>query len=504
MGQMRIKQFRGATQGSILFLGNNATVTEDYNKLRWDQSTNTMNVDGSVQISTSGNLKITSPDSYYYSFTGSVIGEDRTLIIPELTVGILNLPSDTFVFKESEQTLSNKTLITPVLIGPTVSNPYVTGLATFSRVVIKDAPDNISSAQVKKLAKNSSNEVIEIEPYQRLDFYFTNNSTTTTTATNSWVRVLGTGTLSSLTSNTFTYSGPTVVTLISATGDGGFESSALQGATAAFSANGWTLSNGSQTNKWFIGTTGASGSGYGAYISNNNGASNAYTNNAASAVWFYRDFTVPPYITSCDLNFSLRTTGENTYDVLAVFNYPTSTTPAAGSPDPAVTDSNWGSGTGGKLQQYSVQTGYGNKNLTISLSLSTAPQTRRLAFAWRNDSSIGTNPPASIDKISLTYTSIPEITYTGSQSTFKAILSGSFQATAAISSVGVAIVKNGLTASAISESSFNINTNYKDSFVVQDSFTLSNGDTIFPYIINRVSSTSVLVNDLKLSLIQVD
>ena len=38
MAQQDIKQIRGASQGSVIFLGTNSVVSEDYNKLNWDQS----------------------------------------------------------------------------------------------------------------------------------------------------------------------------------------------------------------------------------------------------------------------------------------------------------------------------------------------------------------------------------------------------------------------------------------------------------------------------------
>ena len=36
MAQQNIKQIKGASQGSVLFLGTNSVVSEDYNNLNWD------------------------------------------------------------------------------------------------------------------------------------------------------------------------------------------------------------------------------------------------------------------------------------------------------------------------------------------------------------------------------------------------------------------------------------------------------------------------------------
>jgi hypothetical protein len=50
MSQINIKQIRGASQGSILFLGTNSVVSEDFNNLNWNQSNNILYVNGNLQI----------------------------------------------------------------------------------------------------------------------------------------------------------------------------------------------------------------------------------------------------------------------------------------------------------------------------------------------------------------------------------------------------------------------------------------------------------------------
>ena len=49
MALLDIKQLHGASQGSILFLGTNSIVSENYNNLRWNQVTNTLTLDGGFQ-----------------------------------------------------------------------------------------------------------------------------------------------------------------------------------------------------------------------------------------------------------------------------------------------------------------------------------------------------------------------------------------------------------------------------------------------------------------------
>jgi hypothetical protein len=50
MPQQNIKQIRGASQGSILFLGTNSVVSEDFDNLNWNQSTDTLYIGGKLQI----------------------------------------------------------------------------------------------------------------------------------------------------------------------------------------------------------------------------------------------------------------------------------------------------------------------------------------------------------------------------------------------------------------------------------------------------------------------
>lgn len=430
----------------------------------------------------SSNLSLTNPtNTSNYTFVGSEITSNRNAILPLLT------GNDTFVFENHTQTLTNKTLTSPVITNPTISNPFVTGVSTFSRVFMNDLPTGVQS---QKLSINSSNEVIKISPYQKVDLFMNNNTSATITATNSWLRVTGNAGISDLTSNSFTYSNEPVV-LISATGDGGFENTITTG-TQGFADNGWILVNGSETNRWFVSATGASGSGFGAYVSSNGGASNIYNSGVSSAAYFYRDIDFPPFTSTIIINFAVRVTGEGNFDRLRVYLLSTGFTPLAG------TDYT------NQLGQYSALTGYQNQTITTSISPSSVTQSRRLIFGWRNDGSAGSNPPASVDKISVTATTPIALTYTGDLSTFKTLWTGSFQSTSAISNVGLMISKNDVSSNNLSESSFNLAVSTKTSFSIQNTFTMSNGDVIVPLINNRVSNTSVLVNDMVFNLIQID
>lgn len=56
MSQLKIKQIKGLTAGSILFLNSTLTVSEDYSKLNWNYTNNSLNVLGSIN---SNNISVT-------------------------------------------------------------------------------------------------------------------------------------------------------------------------------------------------------------------------------------------------------------------------------------------------------------------------------------------------------------------------------------------------------------------------------------------------------------
>ena len=115
--------------------------------------------------------------------------------------------------------------------------------------------------------------------------------------------------------------------LIDPAGAGGFE---LGG---TFAANGWTEVNTvpvTPTNQWYVGTAATGFTGNAAYISNNGGVTNTYTNTANSVVHFYRDVTFPAGETSITLSFSWQVQGElGAWDGVQVSLAPTSVTPAS-------------------------------------------------------------------------------------------------------------------------------------------------------------------------------
>jgi uncharacterized repeat protein (TIGR02543 family) len=148
----------------------------------------------------------------------------------------------------------------------------------------------------------------------------------------------------------------------------------------------WTLVNGTQTNKWYVGTGTANGGTRSCYISNNSSA-NSYTLTTTSTVHFYRDFANIESI-----SFDIKVQGQAGYDYVNVYLVDTTVTPVAGTL------------LSNPLATYSML-GTTWQQRTINIP-STTTGTKRLVFTWVNNNSTGTQPPAAIDNISVVTTSI--------------------------------------------------------------------------------------------------
>jgi hypothetical protein len=154
----------------------------------------------------------------------------------------------------------------------------------------------------------------------------------------------------------------------------------------------WTILNGSAINAWYIDTASNNtpNGHHGLYISSNNGANNSYNNNSTSNVWAYRDIQFSN-ANEFTLSFDWNGYGESSFDYLRVFiGNPAlvtagSTTPPAGSTSLGTFNrtSNW------VHEEFSLGNEYNNA-------------TKRLYFLWHNDGSDGSNPPASVDNITIT------------------------------------------------------------------------------------------------------
>lgn len=170
-------------------------------------------------------------------------------------------------------------------------------------------------------------------------------------------------------------------TLISPTGDGGFETG------ATFALNNWTAVNGA-VNNWWVGAAPVPSAGVNCAFTGTNATT--WTGDAASSVnHIYRDIVFPAGQTSITLSFKYKLGSPDAgYDYLRVFLVPTTTTPVSGT---VLTSGQVGN-------SYDTPTTYTLE--TISLPGSSAGTTMRLVFSWRTD---GVTPSAvvAIDEISL-------------------------------------------------------------------------------------------------------
>ena len=91
---------------------------------------------------------------------------------------------------------------------------------------------------------------------------------------------------------------------------------------------GWVFANGSQTNKWFVGTATNNGGTKSLYISDNNGTTNTYTVGSISFVYAYQEFSLSAggYVVSYDW----KCYGESNYDYIRVFLAPSTFNPTPG------------------------------------------------------------------------------------------------------------------------------------------------------------------------------
>jgi hypothetical protein len=166
------------------------------------------------------------------------------------------------------------------------------------------------------------------------------------------------------------------------TNNGGFESG----------TTGWTISNGTQANKWQVSTnatSGFSGSNCG-YVSNTASApfAHTYSNASSSVVHMYRDIAIPAGESTIAISFKWIGNAEACCDRMRIWLCPTSFTPTSGS---QVT----GTGTAptGRVAMNGTTTAISHNSqaswttYTASLPAAYAGTSFRLLIEWRNDGS---------------------------------------------------------------------------------------------------------------------
>ena len=176
-------------------------------------------------------------------------------------------------------------------------------------------------------------------------------------------------------------------------------------------ANAWEPVNGSQINKWYVGTAAYYGTAdnMGLYISNNNGVSNAYTNTTSSFTYAYRTFTMN--VGSYNIGFNWKANGESNWDYIrawlapADFEFTPGQTPDGGTASYNYTNSNpagWIPLDGGS--KLNLESSWMTRNEDVTI---TTAGSYNLVFMWANDGSSGSNPPAAIDNVEVYVNTCP-------------------------------------------------------------------------------------------------
>lgn len=161
----------------------------------------------------------------------------------------------------------------------------------------------------------------------------------------------------------------------------------------------WLLNNGDLANAWVIGTAAHNGEGtHALYISNDGGATHAYTNDAACVVFAQKafNFAAGNYVFSYDWLAE----GETTWDFIRVALVPADVELVPGTALPAgvtyqaLPDGCIALDGGSKLNLSNTWQTFTSSEIAVPAG------TYNIVIMWRDDTSGGTNPPAAIDNFS--------------------------------------------------------------------------------------------------------
>ena len=169
--------------------------------------------------------------------------------------------------------------------------------------------------------------------------------------------------------------------------------------------NGWDLINGSQANQWVVDSATSNGGSRSLYISNDSGVTNAYTATTSSYTFAVRAITLSE---AGEYNYSYdwKADGEGSFDFLRAALVPASTELTAGSY--CGFDNTSAMPAGGIALDGSYRLNQSTSWTTQSGTfVVNAPGTYKIVFLWRNDPSVGHQPPAAIDNVSLSRPQCP-------------------------------------------------------------------------------------------------
>ena len=164
--------------------------------------------------------------------------------------------------------------------------------------------------------------------------------------------------------------------------------------------NHWLFVNGTLTNAWAYGTAAHNGEGtHALYISNNNGTSNSYTNDAAAVVYAKKlfHFTEGKYI----FHYDWKANGEGGYDYLRVALVPDSIDLVPGTSVPS------GLSTTSLPKNWIALDGGSKLNLVSTWQVKASDEIKvkegnyNVVLLWRDDTSGGSDAPAAVDNFSI-------------------------------------------------------------------------------------------------------
>ncbi|PZR17253.1 MAG: hypothetical protein DI539_16915, partial [Flavobacterium psychrophilum] len=147
-------------------------------------------------------------------------------------------------------------------------------------------------------------------------------------------------------------------------------------------------------NKWVVGGATFNSPSQSVYISNDNGVTNAYTNDQASIVHAYRDIIIPAGTTDLDFTFDWKSIGEQWGgDYLSVWMVPLSYLPVEGN---VITDAD---GVQITTENLSSNPSWKNEAYVVPITPAQAGTTQRFVFQWENNAWNGGETPAAVDNV---------------------------------------------------------------------------------------------------------
>lgn len=165
----------------------------------------------------------------------------------------------------------------------------------------------------------------------------------------------------------------------------------------------WSILNGNNINQWVVGSAVSESGTQSLYVSQDAGANNTYNITSISLSQAYRDIAFPATDGEIQLTFNWRNIGENNWDYIQAWLVPIDFIPGSGN---SLANQITPNLTGSPLTQRINLTGnlQGQGNWQTWQGLIPAiyeGNSARLVFQWRNDGSIGTQPPGAIDNVNI-------------------------------------------------------------------------------------------------------